>query len=105
MPVIYEYLGIVISFWSNEHEPIHIHAVYGESVVKVSFSVEDGIINQIKYEDIGFKKFNVAKLKQLKDFISVYQYSIIYAWKQVFELNVQIQKVKITKKIKNGNKS
>lgn len=105
MPVIYEYLGIAISFWSNEHEPIHIHAVYGETIMKVSFFIEDGIINQIKYEDVGFKKFNKAKLKQLKDFISVYQYSIIYAWKQVFELNVQIQKVRITKRIKNGNKS
>lgn len=25
MPKIFEYLGIIIMFYSNEHEPIHVH--------------------------------------------------------------------------------
>ena len=25
MPKLYEYLGIVVYFYSNEHEPIHVH--------------------------------------------------------------------------------
>ena len=29
MPKLFEYLGIVILFYSNEHEPIHVH---GEGV-------------------------------------------------------------------------
>ncbi|HCG5141951.1 TPA: DUF4160 domain-containing protein, partial [Vibrio parahaemolyticus] len=28
MPKIYEYLGIVLFFYSNEHEPIHIHGKF-----------------------------------------------------------------------------
>ncbi|MFW9606804.1 MAG: DUF4160 domain-containing protein [Pseudomonas sp.] len=28
MPKLYEYLGMVLFFYSNEHEPIHIHAKY-----------------------------------------------------------------------------
>lgn len=28
MPKIYEYLGIMIMFYSNEHEPIHVHGKY-----------------------------------------------------------------------------
>jgi hypothetical protein len=30
MPTIYEYLGILIFFYSNEHEPIHVHGKYNE---------------------------------------------------------------------------
>lgn len=25
MPKLYEYLGIIIYFWSKEHEPIHVY--------------------------------------------------------------------------------
>lgn len=25
MPKIFEYLGILIFFYSNEHEPVHVH--------------------------------------------------------------------------------
>ncbi len=28
MPKLYEYLGIVIFFYSNEHEPVHVHGRY-----------------------------------------------------------------------------
>ena len=28
MPKIYEYLGILIYFYSNEHEPVHVHGRY-----------------------------------------------------------------------------
>ena len=28
MPKIYEYLGIIIMFYSNEHKPIHVHGKY-----------------------------------------------------------------------------
>ncbi|WP_245949201.1 DUF4160 domain-containing protein [Echinicola strongylocentroti] len=26
MPKIFEYLGIVVYFYSNEHEPVYVHA-------------------------------------------------------------------------------
>ena len=26
MPKIYEYFGFIFLFYSNEHEPIHVHA-------------------------------------------------------------------------------
>ncbi len=27
MPKIYEYLGFIFFFYSNEHEPIHVHVI------------------------------------------------------------------------------
>ncbi|WP_461044454.1 DUF4160 domain-containing protein [Spirosoma harenae] len=34
MPKIFEYLGIVIRFYANEHEPIHVHAQYADAELK-----------------------------------------------------------------------
>jgi len=29
MPKIFEYFGFIFYFYSNEHEPIHIHVLHG----------------------------------------------------------------------------
>ena len=34
MPKIYVYLGIVILFYSNEHEPVHVHGKYLRKGIK-----------------------------------------------------------------------
>ena len=42
MPKIFEYLGIVIMFYSNEHEPIHVHGKFQALESKAEFIIEDG---------------------------------------------------------------
>ena len=98
MPKIYEYMGISLMFYSNEHEPIHIHAKYDNSMVKVSFFINDGIIYKTTYKE-EFGKFSPAKLKELKKFISVYKYNIISAWYDCFVLHKKIHCQKIEQKI------
>lgn len=45
MPTLYEYLGLVILFYSDEHEPIHLHVEYNEfvSVAELTFDEERDI--------------------------------------------------------------
>ena len=31
MPKIFEYFGFIFFFYSNEHEPIHVHVLHGET--------------------------------------------------------------------------
>ena len=42
MPKLYEYLGIIIFFYANEHEPIHIHARKGEYESKAEIILMNG---------------------------------------------------------------
>lgn len=37
MPKIFEYFGFIFYFYSNEHEPIHVHVMHGgkESVINL----------------------------------------------------------------------
>lgn len=98
MPILYEYLGIIIKFYSNEHEPIHIHAIKGNKIIIVKFYIKNETITKTIYdENIG--KYSPNELNNLKRFIERYKYSIVTLWKQYFEQHLPIQPVKLTKKI------
>ena len=48
MPKIYEYLGIVIFFYSNEHNPIHVHGEHDGKESKAEFIIKNGRVVNIK---------------------------------------------------------
>ena len=48
MPKIFEYLGIIFFFYSNEHEPIHVHATHGSYESKAEFFIVNGKISEIR---------------------------------------------------------
>jgi hypothetical protein len=98
MPVIFEYPGITIKFYTNEREPVHVHAVYGDAEIKVSFFIKNGEVYRTTYT-IEYGKFPLSKLKQLKNFISVYKNEIIKLWIDYFVLEIKPPITKITKKI------
>ena len=56
MPKIFEYLGILIFFYSNEHEPIHVHGKYDGFESKAEFYIVDGEIVEIKIKGIAMQK-------------------------------------------------
>ena len=99
MPVIYEYLGIIIGFYTNDHEPIHIHATYGKAVVKVVLHTKDGKVYRTTYQKVSKEPFPPAKMTQLKDFVAKHKEAMLFAWQQVFEFGNPIKRVVITKKI------
>lgn len=102
MPTLYEYFGIVIKFFSNEHWPIHVHAFYGHHFgCKVEFD----------FKQVGKKKYHIRKIKgyymlpnaQLHDLdklIQTYQSEILRSWFNFVVLNKRIRKQRITKRIK-----
>ncbi|MBQ3618501.1 MAG: DUF4160 domain-containing protein [Bacteroidales bacterium] len=96
MPKIYEYLGIVIQFFSNEHNPIHIHATTDDAAVKVSFVIENGNITATIYEPLygDFKK-----IKDLKKFIELFKDRLVNAWVDYFVYHKRIRFTKITTKL------
>lgn len=97
MTKIYEYLGIVLKFWSKEHLPIHCHAFYKEAEIKIEFEMKNKKIVSINYIPIkGKTSFSPSKLKQLKSLVKKEQYEIIALWIRFFVYNEKIKLKKIT---------
>ena len=47
MPKIFEYFGFVFFFYSNEHEPIHVHVIHGDRQLVYEIILEDGILKHL----------------------------------------------------------
>ena len=47
MPKLYEYFGLIVFFYSNEHEPIHVHGKYQNTEGKAEFIMVD--IEEVHY--------------------------------------------------------
>lgn len=79
MPVISRFYGITIKMYlrQKEHNPPHIHAIYGECIGV--FSLVDGLM----YEgDIPVKEQRL-----IKKFIEQYRIQLLEMWKtQVFKV-------------------
>jgi len=85
MPKIFEYLGIVVFFHSNEHEPVHVHGKHGEYESKAEIYIVDGQITETRIKLVKNKRpLTGAKLKDFEDFLQVYAQQIVQKWIDYF---------------------
>jgi hypothetical protein len=76
MPTVFRFFGMQFHFWSNEHEPIHIHVKKGRCIAK--FVVEPVI------ELVDNKGFKPQELKLAETIIEENLDVIISFWKSWF---------------------
>ncbi len=101
MPKIFEYLGIIIMFYSNEHEPIHVHGKFQAYESKAEFIIIDGKIIDIKIKDAkGKKPLPKKELKEFKNFVSKFKEDIVQKWIDYFIYHKSIECIKIEGKVK-----
>jgi len=48
MPKLYEYFGLIILFYSQEHEPLHVHGKYQDKESKAEIIFENGTFLKIE---------------------------------------------------------
>ncbi len=70
MPKLYEYFGLVILFYSREHEPIHVHCKYQGKESKAEIIFEDGKFLEVRGKEPLDTK-NLKKFKKLIETISL----------------------------------
>ena len=101
MPKLYEYLGLVIFFYSNEHEPVHVHGRYGDCESKAEFYIENGEIREIVIKSVkGAKPLKGDELKNFKKLLEVYAEDIVKKWVDYFVLNRNFKVERISKRLR-----
>ena len=97
MPKIYEYLGIVFFFHSNEHETIHIHGKYQGKESKAEIHMSNGKVKKIVIKDKGVG----LETKKRKEFVNAYADDIVTKWVDYFVKKKRVTPKTITQKVKN----
>ena len=101
MPKIFEYLGILIFFYSNEHEPIHVHGKFDGFESKAEIFIVEGKIVEIKIKDVkGSRPLAGRKLAEFKDFLEVYANKIVEKWIDYFVFHKSVEFEKINTRVK-----
>ncbi|MBR3725541.1 MAG: DUF4160 domain-containing protein [Bacteroidales bacterium] len=100
MPTIYEYFGFFFLFYSNEHEPIHVHVQHGDRE-----SIFEIILYKNKLQQInvrakrGSKPLTSKEMKTAEAFIQKYYPNIVEKWVNYFVKKQNVRKTTIKTKL------
>lgn len=100
MPKIFEYFGLVFLFYSNEHEPIHVHVMKngGEAIFEII--LENGVLKEIRRRSSGKQPPLEAKdMTMAEEFVKRYYKNIVEKWVNFFIYKKRVRSTKITKRL------
>lgn len=100
MPKIFEYFGLIFLFYSNEHEPIHVHVMRDGKEAVFEILLQNGELASIQ-----IRKSNKMATLDDKDmavseaFVRKYYKNIVEKWVNFFIYKKRVRSTKITKKL------
>ena len=100
MPKIVEYFGFIFYFFSNEHEPIHVHVLHGGKESIFDLIMMEGELSEVKVrEKHGAEPLSEKDKRVAEAFIRKYHKNIIEKWVKFFVLKQSIRSTTIRKKL------
>ncbi|MEX0775173.1 MAG: DUF4160 domain-containing protein [Phycisphaeraceae bacterium] len=101
MPKLYEYMGIIVLFYSNEHEPIHVHGKHQGRETRAELVIRDGRVVEIRYGPVrGRRPLDGAVFQDFQTLVTHHADDIVQKWIDYFVLHRRVQPQVITKRIK-----
>ncbi|MCF7817635.1 MAG: DUF4160 domain-containing protein [Kiritimatiellales bacterium] len=100
MPKLYEYFGLVVLFYSNEHEPIHVHGLYQGRECRADLIVVDGKVVDIHFHSVkGRQALGNAQLRDFRILVEKYSADIVRKWVDYFVMHKTIQPEMINRRL------
>ena len=100
MPKIFEYFGFIFFFYSNEHEPIHVHVMHNGCQSIFELIMMNGELIEIRVrEKAGEDPLSSKDKKTAESFIRKYSKNIIQKWVKFFVLKQAVKSTNIKTKI------
>lgn len=101
MPKLYEYFGLVVLFYANEHEPVHVHGKSQGRECRAEIIVIDAQVAEIRFvPQRGRRPLNHHEMRNFQTLVRAKSEEIIQKWIDFFVLHKPINSVTITIKLK-----
>jgi hypothetical protein len=101
MPKLYEYFGLLVMFYSNEHEPVHVHGKCQGREARAEIILLNGKILEIRYGNVsGRQPLESNELKIFKEIVSARALEIVAKWVDFFIMHKPIKPETITQRLK-----
>lgn len=100
MPKIFEYFGFIFYFYSNEHEPIHVHVQHGGKESIFDLIMMNGVLVEVRVrEKKSAEPLSEKDQRTAEEFIRKYHRNIIDKWVKFFIMKQAVRSTNIKKKI------
>ncbi len=99
MPTIFEYFGLIFKFYSNEHEPIHVHVIKSGCETIFEIIMENGEVKEIRQRRGMMPPLSEKDAKTACQFVEKYASNIVKKWINFFVLRKTIRKTVVRKKL------
>jgi hypothetical protein len=101
MPKLYEYFGLIIMFYANEHEPVHVHGKFQVRESRAEIIVVNGEIVEIRYGNVaGRAPLASTEMRNFEELVSARASDIVSKWIDFFVLHKPVKSERITRRLK-----
>ena len=101
MPKLYDYFGLVVMFYSNEHEPIHVHGKCQGRESRAEIVLVNGNVKEIRYAVTqGRVPLDASELRYFQELVAAKADDIVAKWIDYFVLHKSVSAETITRRLK-----
>ncbi len=101
MPKLYDYFGLRVYFYANDHEPVHVHGFYQGRESKAELIIVNGVVTGLKIVRVpGMKPLTGRALADFELLVSRRANDIVQKWVDFFVHHRAVQAENITRKLK-----
>jgi hypothetical protein len=100
MPKLFEYFGLIVLFFSNEHAPIHVHGLYDGQESRAELVLRNGKVTRIRFAGVkGRKPLDARRMRDFRKLVRHYQDDIVQKWVEYFVLNKRFKPQTISRRL------
>lgn len=101
MPKLYEYFGLRVYFYANDHEPVHVHGFYQGRESKAELVIMNGVVTEIRIVPVaGMRPLAGRALGDFETLVSRRAEDIVEKWVEFFVHRRPVKSETITRKLK-----
>ncbi|WP_404357428.1 DUF4160 domain-containing protein [Methylotuvimicrobium sp. KM1] len=101
MPKLYEYFGLIVMFYANEHEPIHVHGKCQGRESRAEIVLINGVVHEISYTAVtGRAPLEPNEMRFFQEIVTAKAEEIVQKWIDFFVLHKSITSERITRRLK-----
>lgn len=101
MPKLYEYFGLIVMFYANEHDPVHVHGKCQGREMQAELVIIDGLVQEIRFlPQAGRQSLSDSELRYFEELVNIKAADIVQKWIDFFVLHKKITAEVISRRLK-----
>jgi hypothetical protein len=101
MPKLYEYFGLIFLFYSDDHDPMHLHVQSGDREGIVMLILVEGRLVELRWRaKRGADMLTEKEQRDAEAFVQAMKSDIIRKWTAFYVEHKRIKPERITRRVK-----